>query len=133
MLTQWTHRYSYTIKTDNYIEPIGRTRTGSVQVDRAYTPDEVLALVVSMANLSMVNPVLTACALVETCERRYNVEINGEKVLRTDNLGSVREYVKAAGLMSATDIDNTPQFAHVALSADGDIICGFIFNNKVER
>lgn len=58
----------------------------------------------------------------------YIVRVNHSIVLRTDNIEEVAQYLAANGLEAADDI-RTP-FKHLALSADGDMVCGFVFNNS---
>lgn len=64
---------------------------------------------------------------------RYAIEINGKTVLRTDSLDKVVKHVDGAGLTAATNLKNLPQFPHVALSADGDSVCGFAYNSEVVK
>ncbi len=59
---------------------------------------------------------------------QYTIEINGKTILQTDSLDDIAARVAHLGLMTSTNIRNLPQFHHIALSADGDIICGYIFN-----
>lgn len=51
-----THFYSYKIQTDNR-----GLVTGRVQVERDYSPAEVLALALSMSNVPFVNPRIVEC------------------------------------------------------------------------
>lgn len=59
----------------------------------------------------------------------YVVQVNHAAVLRTDNIEEVAQYLADNGLEAATNIRNLPDFKHIALSADGDTVCGFVFNN----
>lgn len=51
-----THFYSYKIQTDNR-----GIVTGRVQVERDYSPAEVLALALSMTTAPFVNPRIVEC------------------------------------------------------------------------
>lgn len=59
----------------------------------------------------------------------YVVQVNHVVVLRTDSIEEIAHYLAANGLEAATNIRNLQQFKHIALSADGDTVCGFVFNN----
>lgn len=58
------------------------------------------------------------------------VEIEGDTVLETNDIEQVKAYVDAHKLMTATPLENIAQFNHIAMSADGDSICGFVFNDS---
>lgn len=59
----------------------------------------------------------------------YVVQVNHAVALRTDSIEEIAQYLAANGLEAATNIRNLPDFKHVALSADGETVCGFVFNN----
>lgn len=60
----------------------------------------------------------------------YVVQVNHAVVLRTGNIGEVARYLNVNGLVAASNIRGP--FKRIALSADGDAVCGFLFNNGVE-
>lgn len=60
---------------------------------------------------------------------RYTVEINGETVLRTDTIEELAQFISDNKLQAACSLENIGDFKHIALSADGDTVCGSVFNN----
>lgn len=61
----WTHRYHYKLRLPYPHPRIGVFATGTVQVEREYTPAEVEKLAKEMAHGMMDNATLTECQLIE--------------------------------------------------------------------
>lgn len=61
----WTHLYSYEIETSRPILNRGCKFTGKVQVDREYTDEEILALVIEMGSSLFTGSKLIESRLLE--------------------------------------------------------------------
>lgn len=60
----------------------------------------------------------------------FSIELNGACVLRTRRVRDIAQYLADNKLQAATSLDYIRHFGHVAISADGDIVCGFIYCTK---
>jgi hypothetical protein len=61
---QWTHKYRYKLSNPIPNGRLGRTLTGTVQVSREYSDDEVLALAKEMFHGSIPKATIVECNLI---------------------------------------------------------------------
>ena len=64
-MIKWNHRYKYKLKSSKYTERVGYIHTGEMQVERAYSNQEVEALAKEMAHGTIDDAVLIECKLIE--------------------------------------------------------------------
>jgi hypothetical protein len=64
-LRQWTHRYRYELKTTRFVERVGYSHTGIVQVYGERTPREVEALAKRLHHGTIDDAQLADCQLIE--------------------------------------------------------------------
>ena len=64
-MKEWTHRYSYKMDLPNFVPRVGNVITGTVQVSREYSDDEVEALAKEMLHGLFNNAKLAEVRLVE--------------------------------------------------------------------
>lgn len=64
-LKEWTHRYRFKMDLPNFVPRVGNILTGTVQVSREYSDDEVEALAKEMSHGIFNNAKLVEVRLVE--------------------------------------------------------------------
>lgn len=64
-LKEWTHRYRYKMELPNFVPRVGNVLTGTVQVSREYSNDEIEVLAKEMSHGIFNNAKLAEVRLVE--------------------------------------------------------------------
>lgn len=64
-LKEWTHKYRYKMDLPNFVPRVGNVLTGTVQVSREYSDDEVEALAKEMSHGIFNNARLVEVQLIE--------------------------------------------------------------------
>lgn len=64
-LKEWTHKYRYKMDLPNFVPSVGNVLTGTVQVSREYSDDEVEALAKEMSHGIFNNARLVEVQLIE--------------------------------------------------------------------